>query len=304
MEDPKKDPIVDFLKQRGMKDEDGEPEGVKQPSWLDIIAPPKVAIILGYIGKGKSALAYYLAETVIKVYDLTGVVVNLPDNRAGLLPAKNWKVKTLEDIEGCENSVIIIDEGTTKLPAGSKMEDFIKGCQSLSRQRNQVIIFIFHSSRDAGSRILRGVGPILIKEPSRRQIQFGSKDSWIKDLLETAKQKFITIKQMGSDVREFVFVDCEEPDFQGIMKNDLPSFWSDDLSKAWKSTTAAPAPEPGQPVAVQPTHQRGLLGLVATDGKTPITDEMHRRGIKLEQLDMHPPNKIFIDPFTNTKWVE
>jgi hypothetical protein len=43
---------------------------------------------------------------------------------------------------------------------------------------------------------------------------------------------------------------------------------------------------------------------VGTDGKTPITEEMRKRAIKLEQFDMRPPNKIFIDPFTNTKWVE
>jgi hypothetical protein len=299
----REDPITDFLKQRGMKEDEDE-QKVKQPSWLEIISPPKVIIILGYIGKGKSGLAYYIAETLAKVYDFTGVVVNLPDNRANLLPA-NFKIKTLEEIEECENSVIIIDEGTTKLPAGSKMEDLIKGYQSLSRQRNQVIIFIFHSSRDAGSKILRGVGPILIKEPSRRQIQFGSKDNWMKELLETAKEKFITIKEMGSDVREYVFVDSEEPDFQGIMKNDLPSFWSEELSKAWKGKSTTAAPEPiGQPVTVQPAHQRGLLGLVATDGKTPISSEMRARAIKLEELNMHPPNKIFIDPFTNTKWVE
>jgi hypothetical protein len=212
-----------------------EDERSEQQSWLEIIKPPKVIIILGYVGKGKSGLAYYLAEMLIKENDLLGVVVNLPLNRASLLP-NNFVVKQLEEVEHCENSVVIIDEGTTKLPAGNKMEELIKGYSSLCRQRNQVIILVFHSSRDAGSRILRGIGPIMIKEPSRRQIQFGSKDSWMKGLLETAKEKFKTIKEMGNDVREFVFVDCEEPEYQGIMKNELPSFWSEDLSKAWAGT--------------------------------------------------------------------
>jgi len=233
----------------------------KEVSWLDIIRPPKVIIILGYVGKGKSGLAYYLAERLIAETNFLGVVVNLPLNRAPLLPEK-FVVKTLEEVEYCENSVVIIDEGTTKLPAGNKLEELVKGYSSLCRQRNQVIILVFHSSRDAGSRILRGIGPIMIKEPSRRQIQFGSKDAWMKGLLETAKEKFKTIKEMGNDVREFVFVDSEEPEYQGIMRNPLPSFWCDDLSKAWAGSSQDTSPSPPVKVKV-PDKGQGLAEVQA-----------------------------------------
>jgi len=237
---------IDKLISQKVESEDDKPE---QQSWLEIIKPPKVIIILGYVGKGKSGLAYYLAEMLVKECDFLGVVVNLPLNRASLLP-NNFVVKQLEEVEYSENSVVIIDEGTTKLPAGNKMEELIKGYSSLCRQRNQVIILVFHSSRDAGSRILRGIGPIMIKEPSRRQIQFGSKDNWMKGLLERAKEKFKTIREMGNDVREFVFVDSEEPEYQGIMKNKLPSFWSEDLSKAWAGTDQTPV-RPVKPALIE-----------------------------------------------------
>jgi hypothetical protein len=287
-----RDEATEFLRKLGMDQKpeaDDQEEELKQPSWLDIVRPPKVIIILGYVGKGKSALAYCLAEMLIKECSFSGVVVNLPMSKAHLLP-DTFRVKKLEDIEQCENSVIIIDEGTTKLPAGNKMEELIKGYSSLCRQRNQVIIFVFHSSRDAGSRILRGVGPIMIKEPSRRQIQFGSKDAWIKSMLEAAKERFRTIREMGNDVREFVFVDCEEPEYQGIMKNSLPSFWSEELSKAWSGTEVE-----------QKTQPRDLFSLVGVDGKTPITPEMKARAVLLED---NPPHRLYIDPFTNVKWVE
>ena len=243
--------------------QESEPEVDKpeEMSWLDIIKPPKVIIILGYVGKGKSGLAYYLAERLIAETNFSGVVVNLPLNRAPLLP-ESFVVKTLEEVEYCENSVVIIDEGTTKLPAGNKLEELVKGYSSLCRQRNQVIILVFHSSRDAGSRILRGIGPIMIKEPSRRQIQFGSKDAWMKNLLETAKEKFKTIKEMGNDVREFVFVDSEEPEYQGIMKNPLPSFWCDDLSKAWAGSSQEISTRPAVKVKV-PDKGQGLAEVQA-----------------------------------------
>lgn len=260
-----------------------------QPTWLEIIRPPKVIIILGYVGKGKSACAYYLAELSIKEYNLGGIVVNLPIDKAGLLPA-SFQVKNLKEVDQCEDSVIIIDEGTTKLPAGNKLEELVKGYSSLCRQRNQVIILIFHSSRDVGSRILRGVGPILIKEPSRRQIQYGSKDSLMKTLLETAKKRFQKIKKRGDDIREYVFVDCEEPDFQGMMQNGLPSFWSEDLSKAWRGTNS--------PQADNFEYSPGLIG---TDGQTEITADMQRRAKMIQIL---PPNiKMMGDQETGATWL-
>ncbi len=224
---------LDDFKKSFTQDKPAAIPGEKRiPSWLELVKPPKIICILGYIGMGKSALAYYLAEQAIKEYNLLGVTVNLPLVRQGLLPG-DWVIKQLEDIESMDNSVVIIDEGTTKLPAGSKLEDMVKGFASLCRQRNQTIIFIFHSSRDVGSRILRGVGPLMMKWPSRRQIQFGSKDAWLRDILLKAKEKYDTIKELGGDVREYVFVDSEDPDFQGIMKNGTPSFWTEELSCAW-----------------------------------------------------------------------
>jgi hypothetical protein len=260
-----------------------------QPTWLEIIKPPKVIIILGYVGKGKSANAYYLAELAIKEYNLHGIVVNLPLDKADLLPPASFQVKSLEEVEQCEDSVIIIDEGTTKLPAGNKLEELVKGFSSLCRQRNQLIILIFHSSRDVGSRILRGVGPILIKEPSRRQIQYGSKDSVMKALLETAKRQFQKIKKNGGDVREYVFVDCEEPDFQGIMENALPSFWSEELSKAWRGTNS------------QASNFEYTPGLVATDGQTEVTADMQRRAKTVQTIA--PNIKMMGDTETGKTWL-
>jgi len=201
--------------------------------WLDIIKPSTVSVILGRKGMGKSALAYYLTELTSIEYGLLPVVVNLPEEKRHLLP-NNFVIKLLDDVKHLEDSVVIIDEGTTMLPAGQrKLEELVKGFVALSRQRNQIVLFIFHSSSDVGSRILRGMDVILVKEPSRRQIQFGSKDNWFGELLTEAKDNFKTIEKTGGDKRGYTFIDSEEPDFRSLMPNNLPSFWSNELSKAW-----------------------------------------------------------------------
>ena len=204
--------------------------------WCQFIRPATVNIILGKKRKGKSALAYFLLESASKRYGLQPVVVNLPIEKRNLLP-ENYSIVTLEEARHIGKSVTLIDEGTTMLPAGqAKLEEMVKGFQALSGQRNQLIILIFHASADVGSRILRGVDAILLKEPSKRQIQHGSKDSWWHDLLLEARHKFKAIAKKGGDVREYTYIDSEEPEFRGLLSNPLCSFWSEELSCAWAGT--------------------------------------------------------------------
>ena len=200
------------------------------PQWEDIIHLSTVNIIVGYKGRGKSGLGYYLLEKIALKHKLKLIVVNFPREKQALLP-KNYIIADLSEALTTENAMILVDEGTTQLPAGSNLEEFIKGCSSLSRQKDQIIIFIFHASRDIGSRILRGIDVLMIKEPSRRQIEQGSKDKYFRELLVKAKQK---IRAQEGERRSFTYVDSEEPEYSGLMENTLPSFWSDDLSKAWR----------------------------------------------------------------------
>lgn len=224
--------IDDFLRNIVGQDK-GKPVGQDTFSWADIIKPETVSVILGRKGFGKSALAYWIGEEMSQKHNLLPVVINLPRERQVLLPS-NFAIKTLEDIPHLTDAIIIIDEGTTMLPAGQKkLEEMVKGYVALSRQRNQLILFIFHASADAGSRILRGMDAILLKEPSQRQIQHGSKDPWWKGLLTEAKERFEALSDMGADPKQYTYVDSEEPEFRGMMKNPLPSFWSTELSKAW-----------------------------------------------------------------------
>ena len=199
-------------------------------TWQDIIVPGTVNLIIGQKGKGKSALAYYLLESIAAKHELLPLIVNFPREKQALLP-DNYAVKDLEEALVTENAMILVDEGTTQLPAGARIEELVKACSSLSRQRNQIVLLIFHASRDVGSRILRGVDTVMIKMPSRRQIEQGSKGSALKELLLEAR---IGIKQKEGDGRDWTYVDSEEPDYRGLLENPLPTFWTDDLSRVWR----------------------------------------------------------------------
>lgn len=224
------DKMSDFLREL---EQGGDSNPRPRNQWHQIIQPTTVNIVLGKKGTGKSALAYWLTEELSKEHRLTPIVINLPSERRSLLP-DHYRVHELDDMPGLSDAIILIDEGTTMLPAGrAKIEEMVKGYVALSRQRNQTILFVFHSSADVGSRILRGVDAILLKEPSWRQIRYGAKDKHLQELLTEAKGEFKKLADNCRNTKAFTFVECEEPEFQGMLENPLPSFWSDELSKAW-----------------------------------------------------------------------
>ena len=256
------DNISEFLKKMGMKAE--QPKDV----WLDLIRPTTVSLILGSKGAGKSGNGYYLVDKLSKAHSLLPIIVNLPREKQNLLP-NDYVIKTLEELKHTQDAVALIDEGTTMLPAGQrKLEELVKSFVALSRQRHQIIIFIFHSSSDVGSRILRGVDAILIKEPSLRQIQYGSKDAFCRTLLTEAKERFKSLTDMGEDTRKYTYVDCEKPPYRGMVKNALPEYWSEELSEAWADV------ETGTPLDL-------LLGKPAVQGLT-TEERLHHYGVPPE----------------------
>jgi hypothetical protein len=227
--------ITDYLKD-SQNNEKPKPEETKPHTMQlkDLVLLPSTNVILGNVGAGKSGLAYYLLETLSKQYDLLPVVVNFPEAKKKLLP-EGYVIKNSEDLKKTGDCIALIDEGTTTAPAGNKeLEEHLKSYNSLSRQRHMIIVYIYHSSSDVGSRILRGIyGAIMLKEPSARQIRYGSKDKWMRDILTEAKQKFKILQEMGEDTRAYTFIDTEKPEFQGMVKNELVSWWSQELSEAW-----------------------------------------------------------------------
>jgi len=301
----KKDDISEFLKKMGMKDD--QKDG--QAQWHEIIKPESVSVILGRKGFGKSALAYWLCDDNAKRHNLLPVVINLPRERQHLLP-QSFAIRGLDAVPRLSDAVIIIDEGTTMLPAGQKkLEEMVKGYVALSRQRNQIILFIFHASSDVGSRILRGVDVILIKEPSQRQIQHGSKDSWWFILLSEAKERFEALADMGQNPKEFTFVDAEEPEFRGMLRNPLPGFWCEELSKAWAGVNNL---EPDLfSLGAEPLRigSHSLRGWHADDPEMrtiyPITPEMERRARVIEEHPFKNSGYVIMeDAETGIRWVK
>jgi polynucleotide 5'-kinase involved in rRNA processing len=107
-----RDNVSEFLKKMGMRD-DQQPQANQ---WDRVIQPNSSYLIVGDVGTGKSALAYWLLETYSEKYNLLPMVVGLPRGKQTLLPS-NFIV--LDDPSECtkhENTIAFIDEADLQLP--------------------------------------------------------------------------------------------------------------------------------------------------------------------------------------------
>jgi hypothetical protein len=303
-----RDEVNEFLKKMGMR-EDRKPQ---QNQWEQIVIPSSSYLVVGDVGTGKSALCFWLLETFSQKYNLQPVVVGFPRDKKALLPDNFVVLDEPDALTKVERAIALIDEADIQLPIeDTKARKHVINFLSLPRHRHQIFLLSFHFPRLVLGRYLPFFSAFILKRPPYL-IEFASKgknDALVQMMLR-AEERFAElvppnwhpteVQVQPLEVIRHTYVVAPRIRWQGMIANSLASFWSQELSEAWS----------GMEIEVGPKPQKDLFQyydpnrLVATDGKTPITEEMRRRAIKLEQYDMRPPNKIMMDPFTNLKWVE
>ena len=302
-----RDEIGEFLKKMGMRD-DQKPEANQ---WEKIIQPASSYLIVGDVGTGKTGLAFWLLEDFSQKYQLQPAVVGFPREKRGLLPA-NYLDLDIDELTQTHHTIALIDEADIQLPIeDTKARKQVTNFLSLPRHRHQIFLLSFHFPRLVLGRYLPFFSAFILKRPPYL-IEFASKgknDALVQMMLK-AEERFAElvpsnwqpteVQLQPLEVIRHTYVVAPRIRWQGMIANPLASFWSQELSEAWSGTEIEAEPKPQKDLFQYYDPNR----LVGTDGKTPITEEMRKRAIKLEQFDMRPPNKIFIDPFTNTKWVE
>lgn len=300
-----RDEVTEFLKKMGMR-EDQKPEANQ---WDRIIQPASSYLIVGDVGTGKSALAFWLLEGYSQKYQFQPAVVGFPREKKGLLPA-NFQVLSIDDLTQSQNTIALIDEADLQLPIeDTKARKQVINFLSLPRHRHQIFLLSFHFPRLVMGRYLPFFRAFILKRPPYL-IEFASKskNDALSAMMSHAEERFAEFPEQSvevngetrwhPDILKNTYVVAPRIRWQGMITNPLPSFWTQELSEAWSGTEIEQKAQPQQSL-FDPRY-----GLVATNGKTKVTDEMRKRAIQLDKIDMNPPNKIMLDPFTNLKWVE
>ncbi|MCD6230318.1 MAG: SAP domain-containing protein [Dehalococcoidia bacterium] len=215
-----------------------QPEEGQEPvpdKWDEIIVPESSYLLTGDVGKGKSALAYYLIERYSQKYNLTPSVVGVPRSKRDLLPEGYQILDGPDEIPSVENAMVFIDEADIQLPLDSnKDKQRIVNALSLPRQRNQIFILAYHFPRLVKGTYLPFFGAFLFKRPPYL-VEFASKRSSgeLMQMMTRANERF---DELVDDVRKHTYVVAPKIRWQGMLENTLPGFWTADLSRVWSGT--------------------------------------------------------------------
>jgi len=205
-------------------------------SYAEIIQPSSSYLIVGDIGTGKSALAYYLLETFSRRYNLLPAVVGLPREKQGLLPASFIVLDDPRECARTENTITLIDEADLQLPIEDiKAREYVTNILSLPRHRRQIFILAFHFPRLVMGRYLPFFSAFLLKRPPYL-LEFASKskNDVLYKMMEKAEEAFA--KLPPKDVMKNTYVVAPRIRWQGMLQNPLCSFWSQELSEVWAGT--------------------------------------------------------------------
>ena len=99
---------------------------------------------------------------------------------------------------------------------------------NLSRQRQLTLIFVTQEARQLDKNVASSASVIVYKEPGSLQLEFERRE--LKPITERARQGFAGI---GKDRQTWSYVYAPDADFAGMVQNELPSFWSAQLSRSF-----------------------------------------------------------------------
>lgn len=182
-----------------------------------------IGLVIGARGSGKSAVGMRVLENM----RAKGANVYAMGFGKETLPAWISLVDSVGEVK--PNSFLLVDEGGIEFSSRDSMSERNKLLTDLlliSRHNDLSILFITQNSANIEINTLRQVDYLLLKEPSLLQLDFERKT--IKDIYMKSKPGF----EKHADVQGIMYVHGNK--YSGFASNSLPSFWSNEVSKAYR----------------------------------------------------------------------
>lgn len=192
---------------------------------VDLLEIPSVSLILGKRGSGKTAFGYKVLEEA-RNHGLTPYVMGLPKNKWHLLP--NYIEPIENPAEIGDDSAILMDESYQYMFArehSTSFNKFLAKLLGIVRQKNQLFMFATHLARKLDVSAVYDSDNIVFREPSFLHARMERRE--IRDLIKDASKFFGEV----ADTLKSAYV-ITPKGAQGV-DVDLPSFWSEELSRAF-----------------------------------------------------------------------
>ncbi len=190
---------------------------------------PASIVILGARGGGKSALSYALIEYLKHETGKPAYVLGAPHAKKYLLPQWLQIVDSFDEVK--PDSLLLVDEAGIILNSrnsGKKLNRSFVDVNALLRQKGVTMVFVSQTSKTIDVNAFQ-VGDIVIiwKKPDKMALTF--ERGFVKESGTQARKLFESLpKDQWKQYSVIVGIDS---DSYIVMKNGLPSFWTDDLSR-------------------------------------------------------------------------
>lgn len=194
--------------------------------WLEVIMIPSVNLVMGFRRMGKTALVYWLTDVLGDLYNRPKIVYGVPPDILDYLPQDFFLVNDLDEIP--PEAILICDEmgqfAHARESKSTKNNRFIY-LTDMSGKLNQIIFYLAHHSRKVDVQaIVMESNAFILKRPAR---------IW-KDLERSAEIRRIineALKLLKGKDKSWSYIYDNLGDFgEGILKNPLPYFWTNELS--------------------------------------------------------------------------
>jgi len=192
---------------------------------INLLGLPSASLILGKRGSGKTAFGYRVLEEA-RDRNLTPHVMGLPKDKWYLLPEY---IEPIEDpTEMGDDSAVLMDESYQYMFArehGTSFNKMMAKLLGIVRQKNQLFMFATHLARKLDVSAVYDSDNIVFREPSFLHTRMERRE--IRDLIKNASEFF---KKSPNPVKSAYVITPS-----GIKKVnvELPSFWSEELSRAF-----------------------------------------------------------------------
>lgn len=200
-----------------------EDDGEFQGFYNKILKYSLITLITGKRGSGKTSLGMTLLAVLNssrrKCYAIGFDKAKLP----------SW-IKKSESIEKVPtNAAVLVDEGAIVYSARDSMKDANKmlgKLMAIARHKNLSLVLIAQNSAMIDLNVLRLADMLLLKEPSLLQAEFERR------ALQKMYDKITPLFKKLDSREKFFYVWSDE--FQGLLSYELPRFWNESISKAFR----------------------------------------------------------------------
>jgi energy-coupling factor transporter ATP-binding protein EcfA2 len=203
----------------------------KAISWRTIPSDG-VIVITGHRGEGKSALAWWLAETMKAKTKKKIAALGIPGPAQKAMPKRITHVGTVEEISNLKPHIVVVDEASIVANARTAMKSNNQMWLQLiavCRHKGHLLIFINQHNRQLDIQILMDADYVMMKAPTLLHLKFCRPE--FREELQQAYDLFNEMSPAMTKKRVYV-VDYHSGN-KKMLRAEMPKWWNDKVSKAY-----------------------------------------------------------------------